>query len=154
MRPLTTAAAFAHAAVLGKQSVPTNSPDPELEALKSELAELKLEKQQMQMSKEREEFEKSVRQQAEAAYNNRVNAWHQEAAEEREEIMFAKMAAEQAARKQVEEERKADEEREKKHASALAKVELEIRQRLEKEAIERKQRQGLRSLFNRSSRSY
>lgn len=128
-------------------------PDPELEALKLELAQLKLEKEQMQRAKDRDELEKSIRQEAEAAFNQRMSAVRQERVEEREEVMFAKMAAEKEARQQVEKERKAEEERQKMHAAALAKAELEIRQKLEKEAIERKQRQGLRGLFNRSSKS-
>lgn len=127
--------------------------DPELEALKSELAQLKLEKEQMQRVKDRDELERSIRQEAEAAFNQRMSAVRQERVEEREEVMFAKMAAEQEARQQVEKERKAEEEREKMHAAALAKAELEMRQKLEKEAIERRQRQGLRGLFNRSPKS-
>lgn len=126
-------------------------PDPEIEALKSELTKLKLEKRLREAAGERRVFEQTIREDAERKLKLRMeeNQRHQE--EAKKEIGLAKIAAERAARERLEEDSKAEEERLRRHEGTLARVEREAREKIEKEALERKRRSALRGLFNRPS---
>ena len=141
---------------------PTPSPaedssNPQIEQMKKQLEALRMERMEQIKNVEQQEKENRIREDAERAFKIRMEPMHQAQEEARKEIELAKIAAERAARERLEEERKAKEEAEKERQRqreyALVKAELEVRQRSERESIERKQRQGLRGLFNRSSKS-
>lgn len=125
--------------------------DKELYTLNIELAELSLEKQREKVAQKRGRFARFLREGIERASESHTEEIQRE--QEKEGTESAKIAAEAAARQRIEEERRTEEERRKQHAEALARAEREVRQKLEKEAAERKQRQGLRGLFARSLKS-
>lgn len=130
-------------------------PDPQMEQMKKQLELLQYERRQQEESKKQAEMEKRIREDAERAFKIRMEEMQRAQDEARQEIELAKIAAERAARERLEAEREAQEkqrEAEKKDREyAMVKAELEVRQRLE-EAMERKQRTGLRDLFTRSSK--
>lgn len=128
-------------------------PDPEMEAMKRQLALLQAERKEQEEQKEREKHDNKIREDAERAFTIRMEEMRRAQEEAKKEIELAKIAAENAVLARLEEERKAEKERERQHAEALSKAHREARQSLEREALERKQRQGLRGLFNRSSKS-
>lgn len=137
----------------GRIPSPMERPDPEMEAMKAQLALYQEERKRQEEQKEREQRDNAIREDAERAFKIRMEEMYRAQEEAKKEIELAKIAAENAVLERVEEERKAEKERERLHAEALSKAHREARESLEREALERKQRQGLRGLFNRSSKS-
>lgn len=120
-------------------------PDPQMEQMEL----LRQERREQEEGKKRMEMEKRIREDAERTFKIRMEEMQRAQEEAKKEIELAKMAAERSAWERLEAERNAEEERRRQHAEML---ELEVRRRLEKEAVERKQRQGLRGIFYRSSK--
>lgn len=135
-------------------------PNPEMEAMKAELALLQEEKRRQEEErkrqeelKEREQRDNRIREDAERAFQIRMEEMQRAQETSKREIESAKKTAETAARRRVVEEQRLKYERSMERAELLSRVEAEVRERLEREALERKQRQGLRGLFNRASKS-
>lgn len=118
--------------------------DPDSEALKSELAELKLEKQQE--AKERQRVEQSIRNDAEREHQFRMEEM-QLKIDMQKQIQLAKIEAERRVQEHAQEQAGRREAEERKRLQA------EPRSRAEQETIQRKQRQGLRGLISRASKS-
>lgn len=123
-------------------------PNPQMEQMKKQLELLQLERKEQEESKRRVDMERRIKEDAERAFKQRMEEMQRAQEEAKTEIEYAKRAAEKAARERLDEERKAEEQR---REYAMIKTELEVRQRLE-EAMEKKQGQGLRGLFTRSSK--
>lgn len=83
-------------------------PNPQLEAMKSRLAELQREKKQEEENKKRADMEKKIREDAERAFKIRMEEMQRAQEEAKKEIELAKIAAERAARERTEKEREAE----------------------------------------------
>ena len=110
-------------------------PNPQMEQMKRQLELLQAERREQAESQTRAQYEERIRQDAERAFKIRMEEMQRAQEEAKREIELAKVAAERAMRerlekeqKQLEEQRKAEE---KQREYALAKAELEIRQKLE-----------------------
>lgn len=135
-------------------------PNPEMEAMKAQLALFHEEKRRQDQErrrqeelKEREQRDNRIREDAERDFQIRMEEMRRAQEMSKREIESVKSTAEHAARERVVEEERLKYKRSMERAELLARVEAEVRQKLEREALERKQRQGLRGLFNRASKS-
>ncbi|ROV87887.1 hypothetical protein VMCG_10291 [Cytospora schulzeri] len=109
-------------------------PNPELEAMKKQLAAIQAERKAQEEAAKQAEIEKKIRQDAEKAFELRMIEMKKAQEEAKKEIELAKIEAERAARERIEEERKAEAERQRQHAEMMARAE----QRKAAEAEERK----------------
>lgn len=117
--------------------VEEKKPDPELERVKLQLEALQLERQKADEAQKRAEAERKIREDAEREFKARMEAMELARQEAQKEIELAKIAAEQAARERMEEERKAEEERKRAEAEMRAQVAREERDRIAKEEEEK-----------------
>lgn len=115
---------------------------PRLEELKKQLDLLKAERKDQEEARKRMEREKRIREETRKGLSSSFE-WRKCS-----RLRMRKQQPEKTARERLEEERKAEEQR---REYAMVKAELEVRQRVE-EAMEKKQRQGFRGLFTRSSK--
>lgn len=116
-------------------------PNPQMEQMKKQLELLQAERRQQEESKKQADMEKKIREDAERAFQIRMEEMQRAQEEAKKEIELAKIAAERAARERIEEERKAEAERQRQHAEMMAKAERDARDRIEKERKEEAERQ-------------
>ncbi|KUI52761.1 hypothetical protein VP1G_00071 [Cytospora mali] len=115
-------------------------PNPEIEAMKAQLAALQAERKAQEEAAKQADIEKKIRQDAEKAFVLRMEEMKKAQEEAKKEIELAKIEAEKAARERIEEERKAEAERQRQHAEMMARAEREARERIEKERKEEAER--------------